>query len=238
MNATHDLIVPVEGGELAVAVYGADDADALTVLAIHGITASSRSWQVVAQQLGERVPGGRLLAPDLRGRGRSGELSGPFGLRRHAEDLARVIEHEELGRVQVVGHSMGGFVAVALADLVPDAVAGLVLVDGGFPLELPAGADAVDIAAALGPAAARLQMEFADVESALELWRAHPAFAHDWRPEVEDYVRYDLRGEAPQLRSSASGEAMLEDGAEFYGEQWYLDALRGLSMPVTVLRAP
>ena len=233
-----DLAVPVEGGDLDVAVYGTDRPDAPTLLAIHGITASSRSWQVVAERLGRRAPGVRLLAPDLRGRGQSGQLPGPWGLRRHAVDLAHVIEHQGLGPVPVVGHSMGAFVAVALAQLVPDAVSELILVDGGLPLELPEGAGAGDIVAALGPAAARLQMEFADLDAALELWRQHPAFARDWRPEVEDYVRYDLRGEAPHLRSSASAEGMLQDGAELYGEPWYLDALRGLTVPVTVLRAP
>lgn len=56
--------------------------------------------------------------------------------------------------VVVVGHSMGAFAAVVLANLFPDRVRSLVLVDGGLPLQVPAGlTDAEIVAAVLGPAA-------------------------------------------------------------------------------------
>jgi pimeloyl-ACP methyl ester carboxylesterase len=44
------------------------------VLAVHGITASSRAWLTVARHLGDRVT---VIAPDLRGRGASAGLPGP-----------------------------------------------------------------------------------------------------------------------------------------------------------------
>ena len=59
------------------------------VLAIHGITASSRSWTAVARHLGDQVT---FIAPDLRGRGGSSGLPGPFGLAAHLEDLAAVLD--------------------------------------------------------------------------------------------------------------------------------------------------
>ena len=221
---------------LATAVFGpAGDPDAL--LAIHGITANGRCWDTVAALLPER----RILAPDLRGRGRSNGLPGPYGLRRHAEDLARLLDADGGGARTVVGHSMGAFVAVALAASRPDLVARLVLVDGGFSVALPAGAagaDDLDPAVLLGPAAQRLAMEFADADAYLGFWRAHPAFARDWSPAVEAYARYDLHGSAPHLRASTVAAAMMQDRAELYGPAWHLDALRGLRMPVTVLRAP
>lgn len=201
-----------------------------TVLAIHGITANAMSWSVVADAL----PDTRLLAVDLRGRGRSGGLPGPFGLRRHAEDLAELLDAGRTGPVVVAGHSMGAFVAVALAAHRPELVRALVLVDGGLPLAGPVDG----IEAALGPAAARLGMEFPDEAAYLALWQQHPALARDYGPAVEAYARHDLTGAAPRLRSSASASAMLQDGAELYGEPWYIDALRGLRTRVEVLRAP
>ena len=221
---------------LAVTSFGpASDADA--VLAIHGITANGRCWDTVAALLPHR----RILAPDLRGRARSNALPGPYGLRRHAADLAALLDADGGRARTVVGHSMGAFVAIALAAARPDLVARLLLVDGGLPLALPAGAagiDDVDVAALLGPAARRLSMEFADEDAYLDFWRAHPAFARDWSPAVEEYARHDLDGAAPHLRSSTVAAAMLQDGGELYGPDWYLEALRGLRMPVTVLRAP
>ncbi|OZB81953.1 MAG: hypothetical protein B7X32_15160 [Microbacterium sp. 13-71-7] len=220
---------------LAVTSFG-PASDAHAVLAIHGITANGRSWDTVAALL----PARRILAPDLRGRARSNALPGPYGLRRHAEDLAAVLEADGGGARTILGHSMGAFVAVALAAARPDLVARLVLVDGGFPLALPPGVspDDLDIAALLGPAAQRLSMEFRDEEAYLDFWRIHPAFARDWSRAIETYARHDLDGSAPHLRSSTVAAAMLQDGGELYGPDWYLDALRGLRMPVTVLRAP
>lgn len=227
-------MTPVED-VLAVTAYGADTT-APALLAVHGITANGRCWGEVAAHL----PGRRILAPDLRGRGRSNALPGPYGLRRHALDLAAVLDADGGGARTVLAHSMGAFAAVALAAARPDLVSGLVLVDGGFPLALPPGedgAEGLDIAALLGPAAQRLSMEFADADAYLDFWRAHPAFARDWSPVVEEYARYDLDGRAPQLRPSTVTAAMLQDGAELYGPEWFLDALRGLRVPVTVLRA-
>lgn len=218
--------------DLALTAYGPAD-DAAAILAVHGITANGRSWAEVAAQLPDR----RILAPDLRGRGRSNRLPAPYGLRTHAADLAALLDADGGGARTVLGHSMGAFVVVVLAARRPDLVGRLVLVDGGLPLGLPAGTlstEELDIAELLGPAAERLGMRFDDAEEYLDFWRRHPAFAHDWSDAVEEYARYDLDG----TRASTITDAMLADGAELYGPDWYVEALRGLRMPVTVLRAP
>lgn len=230
------MTTPASPERLAVTTFGPASARP-ALLAVHGITANGRAWDTVAAHLPEQ----RILAPDLRGRGRSNRMPGPYGLRRHAADLAALLDADGGGARTVLGHSMGAFVTVALAAARPDLVERLVLVDGGFPLALPesaVGIDDLDVAALLGPAAQRLSMEFGDDDAYLDFWRAHPAFSRDWSTAVEDYARYDLDGEPPHLRPSTVAAAMLEDGAELYGPAWYLQALRSLRMPVTVLRAP
>jgi pimeloyl-ACP methyl ester carboxylesterase len=223
----------VRGGELHGYRFGPDDDGAPTILAIHGVTASSRAFLEVAAQLS----GYRILAPDLRGRARSRELPPPYGLRQHAEDLASLMQTYDMRSPVVVGHSMGAFVAVALAEIAE--VSALVLVDGGFPLTLPEGMALPELLqSALGPALDRLDREFAGVEDYLAFWREHPAMAELWNPAVEDYLRYDLDGEPPHLRASARREAVLVDSGDQFGPDWYLDAMRGLRMPVTALRAP
>ncbi len=99
------------------------------MLAVHGITANHLAWQLVADAL----PDVRIVAPDLRGRGRSSGLPGPYGMVQHADDLARLVDQLGLGPVPVVGHSMGGFVAVAVADRHPELIRGVLLLDGGLP---------------------------------------------------------------------------------------------------------
>lgn len=206
------LTVPVDGGDLTVGAWGDDTAP--VVVAVHGITATHLSLAVLAAAL----PAFRVLAPDLRGRGRSSDLPGPWGMGRHAADVAAVVESVS-GPVVVAGHSMGGFVAVELARARPDLVAGLVLVDGGLPLRLPPGMD-VETAAAqgLGPAMQRLRMTFPTRAAYLDFWRPHPALSADWSEAIEAYLDYDLVGAEPKLHSSVVVDAVLQDFAEQFTE--------------------
>jgi lipase len=205
------------------------------VLAIHGITSSSRAWLALARHLSDV----RIVAPDLRGRGRSRDLPPSTGLRHHAQDLDRMLQSLGLDRVPVVGHSMGAFVAVALADRVPDAVASLVLVDGGYPLQRPAGVVGDGLAATvLAPIATRLNREFASRAAYLDFWREHPAFRDAFTPDIAEYADYDLVGEPPHLRTASTVEAITADALDVYGPDWYLAALAGLRIPISMLRAP
>jgi lipase len=225
-------MVPVAGGTLAVGDTGGDGP---VVLAAHGVTASHMEWPAIARALGDH----RILAPDLRGRGRSRDLPGPWGMRQHAEDLERVLDDAGVEKALVLGHSMGAFVAVAFADRAPDRVSALVLVDGGFPLDRPAGISDEDLpAAVLGPAAQRLGMTFPDRDAYRAFWDGHPAFAGEWNDDVLAYIDYDLVEADGALRPASRVDAVAQDGLELYDPAWYRDALRNLRMPVTVLRAP
>lgn len=239
----HD--VPVDDGFLRVGDWGPDNpdgsdlSDVPTVIALHGITASHRAWAVLARAMPRQV---RLIAPDLRGRGRSSELPGPYGMARHAADLEAVIEALALPPAILVGHSMGGFVALVAAHLYPDRFSHVLLIDGGLPLAIPAGISREDLLeATLGPAALRLSMTFADRATYLEFWKNHPAFAGDeWRDvpqDLVDYANYDLIGTEPKLRPSASFEAVKQDSMDLFGGGTVLAALAGLSRPVSLMTA-
>ncbi len=224
----------VGGGVLSGGVWHPDAAGP-AVLAIHGVTASHLSWPFVAAEL----PDLRLIAPDLRGRGRSRDLPGPYGIRRHADDMAAVLDHFGIERAVVLGHSMGGFVAVRLADQHPDRVSALVLVDGGLPLARPAGVSEDDLAqAVLGPAASRLSMTFPTREAYQAFWRAHPAFHRDWSAEMAAYADYDLAGDAPALFPSTRVEALTEDSLQLDGADGYATGLHSLRVLSEFIRAP
>ncbi|SEA48052.1 alpha/beta hydrolase [Leifsonia sp. 21MFCrub1.1] len=226
--------VPVAGGDLAGGVWH-PDAEGMPILAVHGITASHRAWLLTA----DRLPHRRLIAPDLRGRGRSSGLPGPFGLVQHADDLARVLDALSLDRVVVAGHSMGAFVAVRFAERHPDRVERLVLIDGGLPLPPPEGVAPEDVpAVVLGPAIERLRMRFASPEEYEAFWRRHPAIGPWWNPAIADYVAYDLVGDAPELRSSADAEAVSVNALELDGSAGYAEALASLLLPIDLVRAP
>lgn len=235
-NATYRTTdVEVRGGTLHTALWGPEDPAALTILAVHGVTASHKAWPYLA----EALPEVRIIAPDLRGRGRSNSLPAPYGMPSHAEDLAAVLAALAAGPVVVVGHSMGAFAAVVLANLFPERVRSLVLVDGGLPLQVPVGlSDEEIVAAVLGPAAERLNATFPSREVYRSFWRQHPAFSAGWSPLVEEYVDYDLTGEEPLLRPATRYQAMADDTAELHRGASLLKALDELSVETQVLRAP
>jgi lipase len=222
--------VPVDGGDLRVGRWAADPS-APVVLAVHGVTANHLAWQALAD-----LGGWTVVAPDLRGRGRSSALRGPAGMDRHADDLVAVLDHLGVTDVLVAGHSMGGFVAAALVERHPARVAGTVLVDGGLPFPPPPPGTTAEQAlnAAIGPAAQRLTMTFATPEEYLDFWRPHPAFAGHWTPEVEAYLAYDLDGE----RSSVSLDAVRDDSEDLLDAD--LAARRAAALPAgtVFLRAP
>jgi pimeloyl-ACP methyl ester carboxylesterase len=216
--------VPVVGGRLRVATWSGTGAP---VLAIHGITSSSRTWSFVARALDNPV-----LAPDLRGRGRSNHLPGPWGMAQHAEDCAEVVAASGGVPLVVVGHSMGGFVATVLAARRPDLVRGIVLVDGGLPF--PAADEAATLAG-LQPIKARLQATYTREE--YRTWfREHPAFARDWTPEAEEYADYDLP-DSPG-RPSADPQAVEADQVDMVSGTAYLEALEKPMPPRVFLHAP
>lgn len=228
------LRAPVRGGELEAGVWEPSGPAAATVVAMHGITASHLSWPAVVSAL----PGVRFVAPDLRGRGRSNALPGPFGMQAHADDVAALLDHLRIDNAIVLGHSMGGFVAVTFAERYPARTDGLVLVDGGLPLPLPAGMTAQEATAAtIGPASERLSMTFPTRRAYAEFWRQHPAFANGWSADVEAYVDYDLVGEEPELHASGAIPAIAEDSAQLQGDDGYVATLASLPAPVHFIRA-
>src|SRR6266508_1275915 len=153
------LDIPVNGGLLRALRFG--DGPRI-VLAAHGITASAMSFRAVARHLPARWS---LVALDLRGRGGSAGMPGPYGMSAHAADIVAAAEH--LGSPLVLsGQSMGAYAALRAAVLRPELFTRLVLIDGGLPLPVPAGADPDQLLElTLGPALARLRQSFPDVEA-------------------------------------------------------------------------
>ena len=159
--------IDVVGGTLAVGLSGPAPSSArATVIAAHGITASSVSWTAVARALPDDIS---LVAVDLRGRGASAGLPAPFGMRAHGEDLLRVVEAFSLDDVVAAGHSMGGYVVSMLAVSHPSRVRSLLWVFCAVPVLARAGEampDRRDVADAL---LVRLPSLPSDTLAALEL---------------------------------------------------------------------
>lgn len=226
--------VPVEGGTLAVARWGTGDA---VVVAPHGITANHVEFTWIAAELGNDVT---MYAPDLRGRGASAGLPGPWGMGAHARDLVAILDHAGVDKALVAGHSMGGFVAVKTALEHPDRVTSLVLMDGGIALPIPPGLE-IDqlLLAVIGPAMERLGMTFASPEDYFEFWGSHPAVGDGhWNELIEAYLAYDIHEVDGEWRSQVDPAAVRGDGEDSLVDEALQTGLPTIELPMTFLWSP
>lgn len=106
-------------------------ADGRPLLALHGLSGHGARWRRFAEN---QLAGFRVIAPDLRGHGES-TWNPPWNLEQFAQDVLGVLDDRGLDRVPVMGHSYGGAIALYLANLAPDRVSRLVLVDPALGLE-------------------------------------------------------------------------------------------------------
>ncbi len=231
---TQRIMVPVTGGDLAVFQYGNGAGD--PVLLIHGVTSSNRAFQLFADSLIAR--GKAPYAVDLRGRGDSNTLPGPFGMATHAKDMAAVIDHFGWKSPDVIGHSMGAFVTAALVGLYPEKVGQVVLADGGIPLPLPPGMTIEQVMPlVLGPALTRLSMSFENKDAYRNYWKPLPAFAKGWSAVLDEYVDYDLRGTEPHMKPSTNPQAVEEDNRDLFGDDLVARSLKGLHNETLFIKA-
>jgi pimeloyl-ACP methyl ester carboxylesterase len=129
----------VANGSIETAYYDCGNGDAFVLL--HGFTGSKLDFHDQLPWFADRH---RVLAPDNRGHGESSNLGNPddYGLDVLAEDLAGFLDAMSVQRCHLLGHSMGGMVALRFALAHPGRLQSLILMDtaaeplGLFPAEL------------------------------------------------------------------------------------------------------
>ena len=98
----------------------------IALLLIHGFPLDHRLW---AAQMSGLASVARVIAPDLRGQGRSETSAGPLTMDQQADDLAALLDHLGIARAVVAGLSMGGYIAFAFWRRHAGRVRALVLAD-------------------------------------------------------------------------------------------------------------
>ncbi len=151
------------------------------VLFLHHISANA----LAALRLGTLlVNRRRLIAPDLRGRGRSDMPFGEYGIPVHVKDVMACVDRLGVERFVASGHSMGATISVFVAAQFPERVAGLILFDGGaIPGEL-----AIQMLNAYYDS---IQYRYPSMEAYLDRFRTAPTY-QPWTDELETLVCSNL----------------------------------------------
>ncbi len=224
--------VPGDGVELAFGYWPGRGAP---VVGLHGLTASHMNFVGIAERLAGRCA---LFSPDLRGRGDSDKPEGPYGLAQHVRDVAAAMRAMGLGRSIIIGHSMGAFVATALAAMEPSLVSGLVLIDGGYVPDTPlAGSPGNDPNAALALRITHLRQTYPSRQAYREFWRTQPHFPpEEWNPWVEAFLDYEVGGDST-VQPKASEAAVRADLLEVFQRDAINERLKSIRVPTLWLRA-
>ena len=154
------------------------------ILCIHGLTASCRSFDAVAEGIS---PPHRVLAVDLRGRGLSDKPDSGYSLAHHSADLVAAASDLNLEQYFLMGHSLGAYIALAHAAGHPEQVEGIILLDGGADLTADQWAK---VTAGIKPSLDRLGKSFPSFEAYIELAKQAP-FMQPWNATAENYFRYE-----------------------------------------------
>ncbi len=94
----------VQSGDAEISYWVLGDGPPVVLL--HPFPVNHEFWLPVAEPLSSRY---RVVLPDLRGHGDSGLGEGPATMEKHAADIARVIDDADIGRVPLIGVSIGGY---------------------------------------------------------------------------------------------------------------------------------
>ena len=95
---------------------------------MHGVQDHCHNWDWTSEILGKDY---HVVVPDLRGHGDSEWSTGsPYNNLDYVYDLAQLVDQENLEPLNIIGHSLGGTIAVLFAGIFPEKVASLVSIEG------------------------------------------------------------------------------------------------------------
>jgi len=156
----------------------------------------------------------------------------------HARDVASAMRAMGLGPSIIAGHSMGAFVATALAAQEPGLVSGLVLIDGGYLPDAPAmTSPGQGLNAALALRITQLRRTYPSRQAYREFWRTQPHFpAKEWNPWVEEFLDYEVGGDSP-VQPKASEAGVLADVGDASHREAIIERLKTIRVPTLLVRA-
>ncbi|MBX5451770.1 MAG: alpha/beta hydrolase [Thermogemmatispora sp.] len=201
------------------------------VVCLHGLTANAFCFQAFADVLATDY---RVIAYDLRGRGRSERPEQGYSVPIHAADLDHLLTALGLERPALLGHSLGALIALFYAAWRPERISKLILVDAGAPLpwsrpeEQPAW---------LSASIARLGTPVASFEAYRQRLQGLPFLGPWWNAYLDRYLEHDVeRLPDGSVRSRVYREGVLEEGRRANearpAEQW-----KRVQAPTLILRA-
>jgi pimeloyl-ACP methyl ester carboxylesterase len=103
-----------------------DQGKGTAVVLLHGFLENQTMWNALIPELSQK---NRVITIDLLGHGQTECLGYVHTMEDQADMVHGILQHLKIRKAVLIGHSMGGYVALAFAELYPEAVKGLVLLN-------------------------------------------------------------------------------------------------------------
>lgn len=107
-------------------IFYTDEGKGNTIILLHGFLENATMWEPFISTLSKK---NRIVCIDLLGHGKTGCLGYIHTMELMAETVGAVLNHIKINRLTLIGHSMGGYVALAFAEKNPDVLNGLCLMN-------------------------------------------------------------------------------------------------------------
>lgn len=158
------------------------ESDKPTILLLHGLTANAHAFDgIVNAGLNEHF---NIISLDQRGRGMSAKTAFKYTIKNHAEDVIALLNHLNLKKVILCGHSFGGLLSAYLAYYHAHRFSQVIILDAA-PEMNPKAAEM------LGTSLARIDKRYANFETYIEVIKKAPYITF-WDAAMETYYKADV----------------------------------------------
>jgi pimeloyl-ACP methyl ester carboxylesterase len=201
---------------ISYTVYGKGD---MAVIFVHGWSCDSRYWDMQVPAISKKY---QVITVDLAGHGHSGASRTDYTMSAFAHDVKAVVEDQDLDKVILVGHSMGGEVMVFSARLMPEKVLGLIAVDTLMDVEAQYTQEEID------QMLSGFKQDFSSHTQAF----VKDMFRKDADKDLMDWVAKDMAAADPKVAISAISEYL-----QMFVTGQTASIFKGLEIPVRAINA-
>lgn len=199
-----------------------------TIVLLHGLSANANEFGgLIGAGLSPRY---RVLAPDLRGRGRSGKPLTGYRMADHAADVIALLDAIGLDRVVMGGHSFGGLLAIYIAARFPERVSLVIVIDAAIQMH-------PEVRKLIQPSLDRLGKVLPSAGAYISEMQSAPHLTGFWDSAMDGYFRAEIHENTDgTVQSLTSADAIVQalDGAQM--EPWR-DLVTSVRHPVLLLNS-
>lgn len=198
------------------------------IILLHGLSANANEFGgLIDQGLADAH---RVIAPDLRGRGRTGKPESGYSMEDHAADVIGLLDHLQLEKVVMGGHSFGALLSIYLAARYPDRISQVIVIDAAIVFH-------PDTAALLKPSLARLARILPSADAYIHEVKTAAHIAGAWDSALEGYYRAELQENADGTAQSLTSARAVEQALRGVGAENWAELVSQVRHPVLLLNA-